>query len=224
VLALPLHLALILDGRFPFGPVGLVHTSNSITQHRALAREEPLELEVAATSPRGHPRGRTFSLLTRALAGGEPVWEARSTMLHHERRTGGAAAHDEPPQAPSAHLSAEWRLPRDLGRRYAAVSGNRNPIHTHALAARAFGFRRAIAHGMWMKARCLAALDHRLPDAFSIDVRFRAPILLPSTVAFSKALRDDGISFWVHDPVRGELFLDGWVQPAPVTLERETDR
>ena len=51
----------------------------------------------------------------------------------------------------------EWRLPGDLGRRYAAVSGDRNPIHLYALTAKAFGFPRQIAHGMWSKARCLAA-------------------------------------------------------------------
>src|SRR6266487_1403229 len=47
-----------------------------------------------------------------------------------------------------------WELPADLGRRYAAVSGDRNPIHLYRLTAWLFGFRRPIAHGMWAAARC----------------------------------------------------------------------
>jgi acyl dehydratase len=77
-----------------------------------------------------------------------------------------------------------WRVPGDIGRRYAAVSGDVNPIHLHPLTARAFGFPRAIAHGMWCKAHALAALESRLPDAFTVDVAFRKPVLLPSTAHF----------------------------------------
>ena len=88
--------------------------------------------------------------------------------------------------------SAEWKLGGDLGRRYAGVSGDRNPIHMHSLTAKPLGFPGAIAHGMWTKARCLAALDSRLPDAFAVDVRFRKPILLPARVEFASATRGRG--------------------------------
>ena len=54
--------------------------------------------------------------------------------------------------------TAQWRLPADLGRQYRRVSGDPNPIHTHRLAARAFGFDRPIIQGMWTHARLLAAL------------------------------------------------------------------
>ena len=112
---------------------------------------------------------------------------------------------------------AAWRLPGDLGRRYAAVSGDRNPIHMHALSAKAFGFPRAIAHGMWTKARCLAALEQRLPDAFSVEVEFRRPILLPGKVAFGSL--EEGTSSSIRFAVskrRGrarDRHLDGRVEP-----------
>lgn len=77
----------------------------------------------------------------------------------------------------------EWRLGADIGRRYGAVSGDRNPIHLSPLTARLFGFPRAIAHGMWTAARCLAA--HGTPAAAHVAVDFRAPVLLPGTVAFA---------------------------------------
>ncbi len=214
VLAFPLHLALMADRRFPCAAVGLVHVANRITQHRPIQRDERLDLRVHATRLQAHPRGLTFSLVTEVRAAGEVVWEELSTMLHREQRTGPAGMRDEQPEALLTTRAVEWRLPADLGRRYAAVSGDRNPIHLHPLTARAFGFPRAIAHGMWTKARCLAALEHRLPPAFSIEVRFRRPILLPATVAFSRTLEDDGIRFWVTDPSGQKRHLDGRVKPA----------
>lgn len=109
--------------------------------------------------------------------------------------------------------SGEWKLEGDLGRRYAAVSGDRNPIHLHALTAKPLGFPRAIAHGMWTKARCLAALESRLPDAFSVDVRFRKPILLPGRVEFASSTQGEQIDFAVRDAKRGTPHLDGQVGP-----------
>ncbi len=107
-------------------------------------------------------------------------------------------------------MSAEWRLGGDLGRRYAAVSGDRNPIHMHAWSAKPLGFKQAIAHGMWTKARCLAAVESRLPDAFRVDVRFRKPIFLPGRVEFLvDAEGDKEIAFAVRDAKRQTPHLDG---------------
>jgi acyl dehydratase len=217
VLAFGLHMALMTDGRFPFGAMGLVHVSNRIVQHRPIGLAEPLELRVHATPLQAHPRGRTFSLVSRARVGDELVWEDHSTML---RRGGGAgdragagAAHDEQTE-PTPPRETVWNLSGDLGRRYAAVSGDRNPIHMHDLTAKLFGFPRAIAHGMWTKARCLAALEQRrLPDAFSVEVRFRRPILLPAQVAFGVVEEGDDIRFGVRDAGTDTNHLDGRVQP-----------
>jgi acyl dehydratase len=226
VQAFPLHMALMADGRFPFGAVGLVHVSNRIVQHRPVRIGEPLDLRVHGTPLEAHPRGRTFSIVSEARVGDELVWEGVSTML---RRGGGggkdAPAKDAPAkEAPAKEASApaqdapaanaQWRLPDDLGRRYGAVSGDRNPIHMHSLTAKPLGFPRAIAHGMWTKARCLAALQSRLPDAFAVEVRFRKPILLPGTVAFSSSDDGEAIDFAVRGARKGEPHLEGRVEPA----------
>jgi acyl dehydratase len=96
-------------------------------------------------------------------------------------------------------LGATWRLPGDLGRRYAAVSGDHNPIHLYPLTAKAFGFRRQIAHGMWTKARAVAALENRLPDAVTVSVGFKKPVFLPGTVGFGARATEGGIAFSVAD-------------------------
>ena len=85
----------------------------------------------------------------------------------------------------------------------------------HDMAAKVLGFPRTIAHGMWTKARCLAALQNRLPDAFAVEARFRTPVLLPSTVTFGSVEdEDDGaIRFAVRAARDGAPHLDGRISP-----------
>jgi hypothetical protein len=220
MLAFPLHLALMTDGRFPFGAIGLVHIANEITQHRPIRAEEPLSIRVWATQLEPHPRGRQFTIRTAVSAGGELVWEAASTNL---KRGGSGDSPDQGgrqagPEVDIAELpaTATWKLPGDLGRRYGSVSGDLNPIHVHPLTARLFGFPTAIAHGMWTKARCLAALDSQLPDSFRVQVAFKKPILLPATVEFGErgSVADGGLEFGVRDARKGTPHLAGRVSAA----------
>lgn len=221
VLAFPLHMALMADGRFPFGAVGLVHVENRIEQHRPLGLGEELTLRARPTALAPHPKGKTFTIVTEARSSsGELAWESTTTILRRGKgdpeAKGGAEFEALDPETPG---SAEWKLGGDLGRRYAAVSGDRNPIHMHALTARPLGFPAAIAHGMWTKARCLAALEARLPDAFAVEVRFRKPILLPARVEFASAQDQDSargkgeIEFAVRDAKRATPHLDGLITP-----------
>ncbi len=223
VLAFPLHMALMADGSFPFGAVGLVHVANRITQHRRLGTRAELSLRVEATKLVAHPKGQTFDVVTEARTGRQIAWQSTSTFLRRGKGDPETASGEAfPILGEDVAASAEWRLPGDLGRRYAAVSGDRNPIHMHSLTAKPLGFPAAIAHGMWTKARALAALEPRLPDAFAVDVRFRRPILLPARVEF--ATQDAGQGGEIDFTVRGRgeqrdnRHLDGRVSPvAPKT-------
>ncbi len=212
VLAFPLHMAVMADGGFPFGAVGLVHVENRIEQRRRIGIGEELTIRVRPTKLAPHPKGQTFSLLTEVSAGGELAWESTSTMLRRGKGDEKAKADKSfAPLPADTSAGAEWKLGGDLGRRYAAVSGDRNPIHMHSLTAKPLGFPGAIAHGMWTKARCLAALDSRLPDAFAVAVRFRKPILLPARVEFASATEGDEIAFAVRDAKKQTPHLDGRV-------------
>jgi acyl dehydratase len=216
VLAFPLAVTLMVDPAFPFPLPGLIHVGNRISQHRPLRADERISLAVHATDLRDHPRGRQFDLISEATVAGEHVWSETSTYLRREGRSRSAEALPPPStgegrggglRAPGAI----WFVPRDIGRRYAAVSGDVNPIHLNPLVARIFGFRRAIAHGMWLKARCLAALEGRLPDALTATVEFKSPLLLPSRVAFEDRARDSGWSFAVSNASSGRPHLAGLV-------------
>lgn len=211
VLSFPLAMRLMTDSAFPFGVLGLVHVENRIEHVRPVSVGETPSLTVHADHLRDHPRGRQFDVVAVATVGGERVWEGRSTYLR--RAAGGAAkakddnkpGRDAPP-APEAI----WNVPAEIGRRYGAVSGDRNPIHLHDLSAKLFGMPRAIAHGMWLKARTLAGLQPDLPPSFTVDVRFKKPVLLPATVALSTTREPHGgRAFALHDAERGIPHLDG---------------
>jgi MaoC like domain len=218
MLAFPLHMAVMSDGSFPFGAVGLVHVENSITQKRPIGIDEEMTIRVRPTKLQPHLRGKTFSLETEVLVDGEVVWESTSTMLRRGGGSNGDAKKGKGDKGfesldADAPSSAEWKLPGDLGRRYAGVSGDRNPIHMHSLTAKPLGFPGAIAHGMWSKARALAQLESELPDSFEVEVRFRKPILLPARVLFAERSGDEEILFALRDARKGTPHLDGRVQP-----------
>ena len=210
VLAFPLSMRLMTDGDFPFPVMGLVHVANRIAQRAPLRAEEALDLRVWAEAPEAHPRGTQFDVIAEASAGGEPRWRGASTYLRREGGSGGGGRGERDAEPPRP--GAIWDLPGDLGRRYAAVSGDRNPIHLHPLSARLFGMSRPIAHGMWLKARCLAALEGHLPGAHAVDVRFKLPVPLPGRVIFSSRVEEGQRVFEVRDE-GGKPHLAGRVEP-----------
>ncbi len=213
MLAFPLQLSLMTDGSFPFPAIGLVHIYNRIVQHR----DDPAERAAV-----DHGQGDA----ARAPSARSPVLAADRGPRRRRAGVGGgldqppprlragtnAAQSPGPPSAEDLPISATWRLPGDLGRRYGSVSGDLNPIHVHPLTARLFGFPSAIAHGMWTKARCLAALAPKLPDRFTAEAAFKKPIILPAKVGFAEEAVSRGIRFGVRNPDKGTPHLDGEVK------------
>ncbi|HEX5533642.1 MAG TPA: MaoC/PaaZ C-terminal domain-containing protein [Actinomycetales bacterium] len=185
VLSFAAQMKLLTSRNFPFPAVGMVHVANRITVHRPLDIHDRLTFTVSVANLRPHPRGQQLDLVTNVTVDRETVWEGVSTYLR--RGPGGDPSAERPGPEPIEITPGpgQWRLPADLGRRYAAVSGDCNPIHINSLLARAFGFPRAIAHGMWTAARALADIQPRLPRGYRYDVAFGTPILLPSTVSFA---------------------------------------
>ena len=182
VLGFPLAMSLMSGPDFPLPLLGLVHTSIEITRYRELAATGEYELSVHVDGLAPHRRGTEASVVTELRVGEDVVWESVSTYLARHRTEASGQERARETREPLPGLD-EWRLAGDVGRRYAAASGDRNPIHLYPLTARLFGFRRAIAHGMWTAARCLAA--HGTPQAALVRAEFRAPVLLPGTVTYA---------------------------------------
>ena len=199
LLAFPLHMAIMGDPAFPYPAIGMVHVENTITAHRAVAVGEALDVTTAVGAPRPHARGVLLDFVTTVIADGDAAWESTSTYLRRGRTIDGEPAPGlEVRDAPTGGV--EWRLPADLGRTYAGVSGDANPIHLYPLTAKALGFPRHIAHGMWTKARSVAAIENRLPAAVTVEVAFKKPVFLPGTVAYAARQDDAGWTFAMTSP------------------------
>lgn len=209
--AFGLHMTLMTDTAFPFAPMGLVHLRNTITQHRPIGVGERFDVSVHAADLRPHPKGSLIDLVTTVSVDGETVWD--ETMTLFSRHRGGSAETSSAPltgvEAPDGVV--HWKLAGDLGRRYGAISGDRNPIHLYPLTAKAFGFSSNIAHGMWTLARSLSAVQNKLPDAFTNDIEFRKPILLPGTVVFGSSSDGDVLTFGVKGTRKPVTHLVGRV-------------
>ncbi|GGN28828.1 MaoC/PaaZ C-terminal domain-containing protein [Streptomyces fuscichromogenes] len=184
VLGFPLAMRLMSARDFPLPLLGLVHTSITIERYAELPGDGTYDMTVHVERLSPHRRGTEATVVTGVRVGEDVVWESRSTYLarHRTRHTGGTAGSEPPEPLP---VVEQWRIAGDVGRRYGAASGDRNPIHLHPLTARLFGFPRAIAHGMWTVARCLAA--HGVPERAEVRAEFRAPVLLPATVEYAAA-------------------------------------
>lgn len=192
ILGFPLAMALMTEREFPFPLLGLVHVANRIDQRAPIPVGSRPRMRVWAENLRPHRRGRQIDLVTEASVGGEIAWLEQSTYLRPGGGEGGGGPERGPDRFADAAEAAIWKVGGDVGRRYAAVSGDRNPIHMHPLSARLFGFGSAIAHGMWTLARGLASLDGRLGGAHSSAVEFRAPLRIPGRARLRSATRPGG--------------------------------
>ncbi len=187
VLGFPLALSIMTRKGFPLRALGMVHVANRVVQNHPVRIGDSLGLRTWAQDLRAHRSGTQVDLVTQALdADGDVAWEQISTFLAKGARIEGLPEADD--GAPRTEFvppvpTARWELPADIGRRYATVSGDRNPIHLNPLLAKAFGFPRTIAHGMYTAARALAVVGPARGDAYVWEVAFGRPVLLPSTVA-----------------------------------------
>jgi len=211
MLAFPLHMQLMTDSKFPFPAIGSVHLENSITQHRPVAIGETVSLSLKADNLRTSTKGRAWDMVAKATVDGpegEVVWESVSTYL----RVGKGDKENGDPGTSFTAIDAKgpvWDVPENIGRTYGAVSGDRNPIHLYPLTAKALGFPRHIAHGMWTKARCIAALENRLPDSVKVEVGFKKPIFLPGKARFGAEETATGWDFALVNPKSGAPHLLG---------------
>lgn len=205
LLAFPLLMAFFAAEDCPWPAMGSLHLANRIEQYRRLEPGDALRVELAGGSLMAHERGQVFTLEISAHRDGELVWAATQSLLRLAARPGLGPDY-------ASRLAARGELahrggfvaPAGIGRRYGLVSGDLNPIHLSALSARLFGFRRAIAHGMWTLAKALSMLTP--PEALAaatLATDFKAPLHLPGSATLWAADAGDGGEFEVRD-AKGE--------------------
>lgn len=184
VLTSAMHIHMLANKEFPASALGAVHARNHILQRRQIGENEAVDLTCAFGDVRVLKPGLEVDVITKVHASGSCVWESVSAYLFRGRKFGEImeastlAAFDELAE-PS--IKAQWHVPRNMGRRYAGITGDYNPIHVSKLLAKAFGFKRDIIHGMWALAKCLVhfqELDYN--KSLRLDVAFKGPVFMDS--------------------------------------------
>ena len=196
MLTFPLAMAYFASSYCPWPAMGTVHLANRVQQHVPIKADDVLRVEMQTGQLLAHDKGQVFTLEFRVLKADQLVWEATQTLLRlgvqHPAGPAYASAlnHHHP-----LSLQTSFKADSGIGRRYGRISSDLNPIHLSALSARIFGFKRAIAHGMWTQARALSALLPRQAIAQAqVHVEFKTPLFLPA-----------GPTLWSTQAMKGNL-------------------
>lgn len=210
VLSQILQMHMMTSEAFPFAVLGLVHIRNAVKQTRKIGVNEQLSLSCKFGELKPHDKGVQFDFITTAKVGNDVVMEGTTTYLSRQKTDAKPAEKVKEDSVPNYEVQAVWDVSENTGRRYAKTSGDFNLIHIHALTAKAFGFKQAIAHGMWSKARALASIT--LPDAYEADVWFKLPMYLPSKVEFLTAQQPKQIDFLIRNEKTQKPHVSGVIK------------
>lgn len=208
-LSMPLVMHIMSSPGFPLRALGKMHLRNSVSVIENFDPRQPITLKASVGNSLLTSRGLEWDMDFTAVVDNQLVWSGSSTYLHNcetgmKPRTKPRLIRGDNPQ--------DWEVPKGTGRRYGRISGDCNPIHLSSITARLFGFRSAIAHGMWSKTRCLAALEKELPEAgYSVDVSFYRPLFLPSKVKFYTRQIETGQHFSLFNARGEKAYLVGLI-------------
>lgn len=220
LLAQRAHLAAMLSPEFPWPILGMVHVANTMKYHHAPEFGKPLQLRVqiemparASTRKRIRPVYRVNfyqaqqllveCISTYQVGAGEPPVRGRRREV-------------PAPELPGFSVTNLWQLDSQLGRSYANLSGDYNPIHLHPWLSRWFGFSRPIIHGMYSVARAQADVEMVLQaPVIAMDIAFRRPLILPADARCHYRLNDNHEGqLVITDPKATKAYMDGSFQAA----------
>ena len=214
VLAMPLHLEIFACSRFPLRPMGLIHLSNSIELLGELRPGQRLDFRVAACNYRRTDAGLAFDMTTDITDEGRTAWRETCVFMARwpESVERSSARPPRPPKAPKdSTVLAEFDVSLANAWAYARVSGDFNPIHLSDRAARFFGLRGAIGHGMWSLARSLAQAPlPKIPRGARIETQFLTPVQLPARVAIREWTEDGQKKRALCDVRTGRVHMYAW--------------
>ncbi|MBV9351038.1 MAG: dehydratase [Mycobacterium sp.] len=212
-LAFPTVMSLVTGFDFPFAAMGAVHTENHITQYRPIAVTDTVGIAVHAENLREHRKGLLVDVVTDVSVGNDIAWQQVTTFLHQQR----TSLSDEPKPPPEKQPkfpppNTVLRITPGQIRRYAAVGGDHNPIHTNPIGAKLFGFPTVIAHGMYSAAAVLGNIEGQLPESVSYSVRFGKPVVLPATAGLYIDRIQDGWDLVLRNISKGYPHLTGTIR------------
>ncbi len=219
MLSTPLQIKCLTTPNSPFPLMGLVHKANKIEQSCALDVESSFTMYASYAAIRPHTRGWEFDVVVTARQQRQQVYQAVATYLvkarapHVEPRN--RKSKREPFVLPEAAIKqSDFTAGAAQGRQYARLSGDYNPIHLSHSTAAIFGFKRAIAHGMWTLARSVSqcAQLSNAATGLHVDASFLRPVTLPSTVSCYREDHENDNNFYVVSEKKDTPHLIGRIR------------
>jgi acyl dehydratase len=207
------QLAVMNDKSFPIAVMGIVHLGNKIEVHDTVDLSKPLKLETSVIVPTKE-EGSLFPTLSVKFFQGSKLVATCDSLFIAKRKKKSENKKDETPieEAPKKTVvyTEELVYPKNIGWKYAKVSGDYNPIHLFSFFAKNFGFKSSIAHGWCSASRVYAIAEKQKNKQFKfIDVSFKTPIPLPDKVNVEYYDEPNGaVGFKVINK-KGEMCLEG---------------
>lgn len=219
VICFPLLMKIITSADFPVPVLGLIHYKNQIIQYNPIKNTAALTLVCRINNDRAAQIGRLINIKFEVFEQDNMVWKCIATFLYKspENRTSNSTSSsvpNRPPNPVSMVKVASFKINSFTALNYASISGDLNPIHLHKLAAKLFGFKASIMHGMWAKARVLAALSSTIDLAcVNVNVQFKKPILLPTDICLKAMTSELKSEFCLTNITNKITHLSGAITP-----------
>jgi len=197
MLSLPLQMRCLLDKQSPFPLLGLIHCANKVEVFEHCDLSEPFECRVRFSDVRPHSRGWEVDVLLEALQSSKCVYRAVSSYLVkvkavHVAPRVAQTGNGESDEGGQREFLSSFFANADTGRRYAAISGDYNPIHLSTISAKMFGFKTAIAHGMWTLACVISQFVENTAGPANAEADVDANVERTAIAEKEQGSEDDG--------------------------------
>ncbi|MCB9686539.1 MAG: SDR family NAD(P)-dependent oxidoreductase [Alphaproteobacteria bacterium] len=181
---------LAADPELALDRLRLVHGEHAMTFHGLLRHGDVLRTSGELLSLQDKSSGRVATFAVRGHVGDRLVLDGTTTFFVRApvRKDQPKTHREPPPEPPPPSFVTEQPVAPDQAVRYAAASGDHNPIHLDEAVAKAAGLPRTILHGLCSMAFAQRDLVDRLGDGdparlASIAVRWARPVLPGQTLA-----------------------------------------
>ncbi|MFC0580989.1 MaoC/PaaZ C-terminal domain-containing protein [Micrococcoides hystricis] len=180
----PLQLQAMADDAFPLNTLGMIHLSQDTRYLRPIAAGVAYRYQCTVSGYRQHKHGTTVEVTLNISDDQGELYAATSVYLAKGAQLGAEPVEERGQTRDVSSLvpQQQWRLLADAGRQYARLSGDMNPIHLNKLAAKVFGMKGQLAHGMYLAGRALVGREPK-GAGFRYQIDFFSPVLLPSSVS-----------------------------------------
>ena len=207
------QLAVMNDKTFPISVMGLVHLGNTFDMKSKIDISKALNMETTVTIPAKEEGSLFPTVKTNFYQDNKLVAEGEGFFIAKRKRKTEKKAEETPePEAPkrTAFYAEELVYPKNMGWKYAAVSGDYNPIHLSSFLAKNFGFKSSIAHGWNSASRVFACVEKQTgKELKSIKVNFKTPIALPDKVKLELYKEAYGSTGYKVTNRKDEMCLEG---------------